>query len=60
MTESVKVRTSKLADGADAQEIRMLMNAVVDALNAVTTKLDGETALTAKNYSTTVANIIQD
>lgn len=60
MTESVKVRTSKLADGQDAQELRALLAAVVDGLQAIATKLDADSAVAETDYAATVAKIIQD
>lgn len=58
--ESVKARMGKLSNGADAQEIRFVVAAVVDALQAVAAKLDADDGVTDTNYATTVAGLIVD
>lgn len=58
--ESVKARLSKLSNGADAQEIRLVVAAVVDALQAVAAKLDADAGVTDTNYAATVANLVKD
>ena len=60
MAESVKERCNALADGRDAQELRLLIGALVDALQAVTAKLDADAGVTDTDYSATVSNLIQD
>lgn len=58
--ESVKVRTSKLANGKDAEELAALLAAVVDALQAVAAKLDADGGVTDTNYGATVAALVSD
>lgn len=60
MTESVKARLAKLSNGADAQELRFVAAAVVDALQAVAAKLDADAGVTDTNYATTVSGLIKD
>lgn len=60
MAESVQTRLSKLSNGADAKEIRLVVAAVVDALQAVAAKLDADAGVTDTNYATTVAGLIVD
>ena len=60
MAESVKERCNALADGRDSQELRLLIGALVDALQAVTAKLDADAGVTDTDYSATVSNLIQD
>lgn len=58
--ESVAHRTSKLANGKDAEELRALLAAVVDALQAVAAKLDADAGVTDTNYGATVAALVSD
>lgn len=58
--ESVAVRTGKLANGKDAEELRALLAAVVDALQAVAAKLDADAGVTDTNYGATVAALVSD
>lgn len=58
--ESVAQRTSKLANGKDAEELCILLKAVVDALQAVAAKLDADAGVTDTNYGATVAALVSD
>ena len=60
MAESVKARLAKLANGADAQELRFVLAAVVDALQALSAKLDADATVTDTDYASTVAALIGD
>jgi len=60
MAESVKARLNKLSNGADAKEIRLVVAAVVDALQAVAAKLDSDAGVTDTDYAATVAGLIKD
>lgn len=58
--QSVKIRLSQLSVGRDAEELRPLLAALVDALQAVSAKLDADAGVTDTNYSATVAALIVD
>jgi hypothetical protein len=58
--ESVRQRVSKLAGPGDRQELNELLAAIVDALQAVATKLDADTGVTDTNYAATVATFVTD
>ena len=58
--ESVKARISALPDKYTEKELRPLLAAVVDALQAVATKLDSDATVTDTNYAATVAAIVAD
>ena len=60
MAESVKARIAQLANGADAQELRFVLAAVVDALQALSAKLDADATVTDTDYASTVAALIGD
>ena len=58
--ESVKIRLSKLSNGADAAELTKVVAAVVDALQAVGAKLDADAGVTDTNYVATIAGYVKD
>lgn len=59
--ESVKARLAqvKLGDTND-RELRALLVAIVDGLQAVAAKLDADATVTDTNYAATVAAIVTD
>lgn len=58
--ESVKQRVNALAVSSDRQEMAALLSAVVDAMQALATKLDADAGVTDTNYAATVATFIID
>lgn len=58
--ESVKARVSALPDQMTAKELRPLLVAIVDSLQAVAAKLDADATVTDTNYGATVAAIVID
>lgn len=58
--ESVVQRTNRLADGIDRQELQLLLAAVVDALQAITSKLDADGGVTDTDYRATLNSYITD
>ncbi len=60
MTQSVKQRLAQLSVGRDAEQLRPLLAALVDALQAVSAKLDADAGVTDTNYAATVAALIVD
>lgn len=47
-------------DKATERELRVLLGAVVDALQAVAAKLDADATVTDTNYGATVAALVAD
>lgn len=58
--ESVKQRVNALAGPGDRQELAALLSNLVDALQALATKLDADAGVTDTNYAATVATFIID
>ena len=58
--ESLKTRISALPDQMTAKELRPLLQAIVDSIQAVATKLDNDATVTDTNYAATVAAIVTD
>lgn len=58
--ESVRQHVNALAAPGDRQELAILLAAVVDALQAVATKLDADAGVTDTNYAATVATFVTD
>ena len=58
--QSVKERLATLSVGRDAENLRPLISALVDALQAVAAKLDADAGVTDTNYGTTVSALIVD
>lgn len=58
--QSIKQRVTKLANGKDAEELRFLLAAIVDALQAVAAKLDADEGVTSTDYAASVAALIVD
>ena len=58
--ESVLVRTGKLANGKDQEELQALLSSLVDGLQALAAKLDADTGVTDTNYAATLANFVID
>lgn len=58
--ESVIQHTNRLADGTDRQEMQILLTAIVDALQAITTKLDADAGVTDTNYRATLNTFVTD
>lgn len=58
--QSVTQRVNRLADGIDRQELYFLLAAIVDALQALTAKLDADAGVTDTNYAATLATYITD
>lgn len=60
-TESVAQRIAATnLDKATERELRVLLGAVVDALQAVAAKLDADGGVTDTNYGATVAALVAD
>jgi hypothetical protein len=58
--ESVKARLAPIPDGLTKQELYILLTALVDALQAITAKLDADTGVADTNYAATFATYIVD
>jgi hypothetical protein len=58
--ESVKQRVSALPDQITAKELRPLLEAIVDSIQAVATKLDLDATVTDTNYAAVVAALVRD
>lgn len=58
--ESVTQRVNRLADGQDREQLQMLLGAIVDALQALTTKLDADAGVTDTNYRAQLGTFITD
>lgn len=57
--EKIAQRINNLSDGREAEELRFLLNAIVDSIEAVAAKLDADATVTDTDYAATVAAIIQ-
>lgn len=56
--ERISERVGKTGDGAEAQELRFLLEAFLDGLRAITLKLDADAGVTDTNYTAVLdANI---
>ena len=53
--ESVTQRVNRLADGIDRQELYFLLAAIVNALQAITAKLDADSGVGDTDYAATLA-----
>lgn len=58
--ESVTQRVNRLADGGDRQELYFLLAAIVNALQAITAKLDADAGVTDTNYAATLDTYVKD
>lgn len=54
MAELVSQRIGALANGKDADELRFLLNALVDGVRAIAAKLDADATVTDTNYAATL------
>lgn len=59
-SESVTERVSRLAVGKDQEELRVLLGSIVDALQAITAKLDADAGVTDTNYAALLATFVRD
>lgn len=51
MAEVMKNRLAALSNGSDADELRKLLEALVDGIRVVTAKLDADGTVTDTNYT---------
>lgn len=51
MAEYVSQRINTLANQKDADELRFLLNAIIDGIRVVTAKLDADATVTDTNYT---------
>lgn len=58
--ESVKQRLGSLSNSRDEAQLRIAITAVLDALQAVATKLDSDAGVTSTDYAAAVAAIVID
>lgn len=58
--ESLKLRVQALADGKDKEEIRALLAALIDGVQALAAKLDADATVTDTNYAAVFATFITD
>lgn len=58
--ESVAARINALGDGREKEQLRALLGNLVDALQALTAKLDNDVGVTDTNYAATLATFIID
>lgn len=57
--EQISQRINHLSDGRDAEELRALLNAIVDGVRALAVKLDADATVTDTNYAATFDAIIK-
>ena len=60
MAESVKQRVGVIPDGLTEQELRILLGALVDGLQAIMAKLDADSGTGDTDYASTFATYIVD
>lgn len=60
MAESVAQRTANISDGLTEKELRILLAAMVDGLQAITAKLDADSGTGDTDYAATLAQYITD
>ena len=60
MAESVNERCNALANGADGEELARLLTALVDALQAVTAKMDADSGVNDTDYAATINALIDN
>lgn len=58
--ESVKQRIAHIPDGLTEQELRILLAALVDGLQAIMAKLDADSGVGDTDYAATLAQYITD
>jgi len=58
--ESVTQRVNRLADGIDRQELYFLLAAIVNALQAITAKLDADSGVADTDYAAILATYVKD
>lgn len=58
--ESVSQRVVNIPDGLTEQELRILLGALVDGLQAIMAKLDADSGVGDTNYAATFATYIVD
>ena len=58
--ESVAQRMIGITDGLTKKELQILVTTLVDALQAITAKLDADTGVADTNYAATFATYIVD
>jgi hypothetical protein len=58
--ESVSQRVSHIPDGLTEQELRALLAAMVNGLQAIMAKLDADSGVGDTNYAATLAEYITD
>jgi len=56
--EIIKQRVVEIANGDDREAVQVLLNALVDAVRALTVKLDADAGVTDTNYTSTLDAII--
>lgn len=56
--EQIKQRVVDIANGDDREAVRVLLNALVDAVRALTLKLDADAGVTDTDYTATLDAII--
>lgn len=57
--ETIRVRINQLPDQREAQELKALLDAIVDGVRAITLKLDADGTVTDTNYTATFDAIIR-
>lgn len=57
--EKIRLRINQLPDQREAQELKFLLDAIVDGIRAVTVKLDADATVTDTDYTATFDAIIQ-
>lgn len=56
--EVIRERINQLPDQREAQELKFLLDSIVDGIRAITLKLDADAGVTDTNYTATLdANI---
>lgn len=57
--EKIKERINQLSDQRDAQELKALLDALIDGIRAIAVKLDADATVTDTNYTATFDAIIR-
>ena len=57
--EIIRERINQLPDQREAQELKFLLDAIVDGVRAITLKLDADATVTDTNYTATFDAMIR-
>mgnify|MGYP000488739708 FL=1 len=58
MAENIAQRVNKFANKSEAQDLRILLNSLIDGIRVVTAKLDADAGVTDTNYTVKFDEVI--